>query len=301
MRLGDQTRLAVGLLVALQVITAAAGAWLLLRTGPAVERILAENDYSLAAVEQMRSVIAAGSVDESGRRRFAEALERARSNITEEAEPAMITAIEAHGPGALAGDGAARRALVETLDGLSALNRRSMHDADARAQRLARAGAWALCGLALVNLALGLLIVRRTRDRLLAPLARLHRVARALDHDDRRQRCGHAQGELGTIARALDDLLDELEKVHPPPLVLDGDRAALLALLERMPGPAGIVLADGTLRAANRAGMAARGALKASGRRTDLGEGRALLELDRPEKPRRPDAGSEPEAGGEPG
>lgn len=279
MRLGDQMRLAVGLLAALQIATAAAGAWLLLRTGPAIERILAENDYSLAAAEEMRAVVAARPVGAAGRDRFATALERARSNITEEAEPAMLTAIESHAPGALRGDPADRAALLETLDGLAALNRASMHRADARAQRLARAGAWALSGLALLNLGLGLLIVRRTRDRLLAPLDRVHRVARALHRDDRRQRCGGGPGELGAIGRALDDLLDELEQVHPPPLALDGDRAALLALLERMPHPAGIVLADGTLRAANRAGMAARSALKKAGRRTDLGEGRALLEM----------------------
>lgn len=266
MRLRHEMRLAVGALVALQVLTAVVGAWLLLRTAVSIRRILAENDVSLEAVETMRGALDRPPVDDDDRTRFERALSRARDNITEPEEPAHIDAVAAHHEAALAGDAAARAQVLDALNALSAINRASMRRTDAEARRLARAGAWTLIGLALASLGLGLLLVRRSRARLMAPIARLYRVARAWEQDDRRQRCATAAmpDELATVARALDGMLDTLGAEGPPPAMPDGDRAALLALLDRMDRPAGVLLDDGTLRAANRAGMARRGDLRAA-------------------------------------
>lgn len=220
MRVRHEVRLAVGALLVLQLVTAVAGSWLLLRTGPAIRRILAENDLSLEAVEQMRGVLALGAIGplEGAREAaFRDALARARRNVTEADEPAAISIVAGHAEAALAGEAAARRAVLEALDTLAAINRREMYRADEDAHGLARAGAWALVGLALTTVGLSLLLIRRVRDRLFSPLARVYRVARAWKRGERHQRCGGASmpEEFEAVALTLDQLLDAVERRAP--------------------------------------------------------------------------------------
>lgn len=293
MRVRHEIRLAVAVLLGLQLITAIAGSWLLLRTGPAIRHILAENDVSLEAVEQMRAVIAwrglaplegaplEGAPLEAHTAAFTAALARARNNITEPAEPAAIEIIEAHAAAALAGERAAGATVLEALDTLSTINRASMHQAGEDAHRLARAGAWSLVGLALSTLALGLMMIRRVRDRLSAPLARLYRVALAWTRGDPHPRCGTAgvPEELAVVAQTLDALLDATHRRPPAPdPTAQRDREALHALLTTLDGPALVLHGDDVL-AANTGGLAlarVRGDATAVERR-ELGGGLVLV------------------------
>ena len=58
MRVRDELRGGIGLILAFQFVTAAAGIALLGRTGPAIESILAENDVSLEAAEAALVILA---------------------------------------------------------------------------------------------------------------------------------------------------------------------------------------------------------------------------------------------------
>lgn len=284
MRVRHEIRIAVAALLGLQLVTAIAGAWLLLRTGPAIRHILAENDVSLEAVEQMRGVMALrgiGPLEATRHVFFDDALARARRNITEPEEPAAIEIIEARAKAALDGDPEARTTVLEALDTLAAINRSSMRRADERAHGLARAGAWSLVGLALTTLALGLMMIRRVRERLFGPLARLYRVALAWTRGESHQRCGDVSmpEELGVIAHSLDALLDALHRKNPardPGSRLDRD--ALVAVLEVFDGPA-VVVHKGDVIAANTAGLdLARRIDEAEGvDRRDLGGGIELV------------------------
>lgn len=304
MRVRHEIRLAVAALLGLQLITAIAGSWLLLRTGPAIRHILAENDVSLEAVEQMRAVIARrglapleeapregapieeapleeAPLEDAQTATFTAALTRARNNITEPAEPAAIEIIEARAAAALAGDPTARAAVLEALDTLSTINRTSMHEAGESAHRLARGGAWSLVGLALSTLALGLMMIRRVRDRLSAPLARLYRVALAWTRGDPHPRCGIAAmpEELAVVAQTLDALLDATHR-RPPgaDATAQRDRNALHALLTTFDGPA-LVLHEETVLAANTDGLALTRVMgdATAVERSDLGGGMVLV------------------------
>jgi len=139
MHLTTEARLGVGLLIALQVLLCFVSIGLLARMGPAVDEVLRENDDSTVAVEQMLSALAHPQPDGAA---FRAALARARANVTDPAEAPLLDEIEARAGGALAGDGAAREAVIRRLAELSAVNRGLMEGAAGRARVRGRAGAW---------------------------------------------------------------------------------------------------------------------------------------------------------------
>ncbi|MCA9557013.1 MAG: hypothetical protein KC583_00505, partial [Myxococcales bacterium] len=213
MRAGFEIRVAVLALLALQVITALGAVVLLARTGPAVERILAENDYSLAAAEAMERAIASradGPLAPAERDAYDAALERARENITEAAEHPVIIALGRHRDALVAGDAAARDASLDALHALSQINRASMREQDQRAKQLATGGAWAVVALAGLALFLAVLQVRRANRRLVAPIDALYAVARAVQAGNDLRRCSIVDMpvELAAVATTLNELLD---------------------------------------------------------------------------------------------
>ncbi len=275
MRAAFEIRAAVVALLALQVITALGAVVLLARTGPAVERILAENDYSLAAAEAMARAIASradGPMGPDEREAYDAALERARENITEAAEHPVIIALSRHRDGLVAGDAAARDASLDALRGLSAINRASMRRQDLRAKQLATGGAWAVVVLAGLALFLAVLQVRRANRRLVAPIESLYAVSRAVQAGNDLRRCSTVDMpvELAAVATTLNDLLDarasreamgrragaRLSASGPPP-----DRMALLAVLDAVEHGVAVLDAFGAVVAANQAGLDALGAL----------------------------------------
>jgi len=302
-----EIRLAILVLLGLQALTAVGGIVLLGRLGPAVEMVLAENDYSVQASEDAEAIL----VEMRGMNRspdprqvavLRDALDRMVRNVTEPQEPPVIRGLEEDLSGVLAGNELAVQRFHVGLRTLGGINRAAMHAVNQRAGRLTRAGAWTMVVLALATLTAGLFAMGRARRRIIEPLDRVVVVAQAWRRGDRLRRSGvgphpAAPGELSTVGSVLDELLD---LAAGPRTIASGPsealRIALNGLLETRPGPAAVVDVDGCLVAANLAALDQLGDLgrilqgEGTATLTDLGEGVRLVEAwqsteEKPEKP----------------
>lgn len=244
MRVHTEVRLSLAVLLAVQLATTLAAVGLFGRMAPAIERILADNEYSVQAAEEMLAVMARcphGSPC-GEKAAFTQGLQRVRQNITEAPERPLIAELERDGPLALAGDRPARVRVVQALHRLSDINRDSMASADAEAKRLGVAGGWTAVLLGVLAFALTLVFGRRLHRRVVAPLGDLAHVAGAASGGDlkRRARLVAPAGELEVVGRGLNDLLDRVA-VHRAQRVdrsaPELDRAVLLHLLDRRQEP----------------------------------------------------------------
>ncbi|MBL9079213.1 MAG: hypothetical protein JNL08_17050 [Planctomycetes bacterium] len=197
------------------------------RMGPAIDRILQRNDASIGAAEEVLEALARsgdGAVDAAETGRIRAALDRARGNLTEAGEQPALEAVERELPAALAGDAAARQALVARVHDLIAINRAAMRDVDRDAQRLGKAGAWAAALVGLLSLALSLFLTRSLGQRVVLPVLELRDTLRAVRAGDRFRRCmaRRASPELQQALEQVNDLLDRTA----PAIELDaGDTA----------------------------------------------------------------------------
>lgn len=277
MRLLTESRMGLGALLSLQLLTSFASIGLLARVSPAVDRILVENVRSVEAVEEM--LVAIALPGEEAEDRFAAALATARGNITEEEEAPFIDEIERLGPSAMAGDEGARRRVVVALQGLSLVNRRSMQEADTDARFLGQAGAWTSAMAGMAGFVLSLLVYDRTRRRLVLPVQELHDSLAAARAGDHHRRCTRLEGPVETtgIADDLNWLLEQLALTRQPKPGTTGLRPHLLALLEQQAGPTVVIDTRGESVALNQAAL---DRVAAGDRPRELGralvEGRAL-------------------------
>lgn len=186
---------------------------LFLRMGPAIERILQRNDATIVAAERILATFArhgAIPTDAATRADIDAALQRARNNITEPGEGPILATIEGEMPAALAGDAAARVALIGHLDELIAVNRAAMRQVDTQAQRMGTGGAWAAAFVGLASLGLGFVLTRRLGRRVVRPLQELEStLAAALGGDPfRRASTTDAAPELRTALENVNHVLD---------------------------------------------------------------------------------------------
>ena len=237
--------LTIGTVVALTILLAFGSIAVMLRMGPAIDRILRDNIESISAAESLLGELALEApLSEEGAGRARLAIARAAANVTEPGERAVISALSAELDAELAGDPHARARLVERLQTLIGINRDVMRRVDLDAQRLSAAGAWAAVFVAVAAFGLSFFVLARLGNRVLLPIEELEaalsecRAGNAL----RRVTPMPAPSELTRVAQDLNALLDErLERRRrdgPGPL----ERAALLALLDRE--PKGAVLLD---------------------------------------------------------
>ena len=88
----------VGILLSLNLLLALGAIGLLTRMSPAIREIIEENVVSLEACEVMLSVLASGEeegeLSSRSRRRYRDALERAKNNVTEKEEVPVLEQIE---------------------------------------------------------------------------------------------------------------------------------------------------------------------------------------------------------------
>ncbi len=290
MRPTAEARLGIASLLVVQLVTSVAGVSLLGRMSPAIERILTENVYSTAAVEDMLAISAEGGDPLD----FAEALDRARNNITEPGEAELIDRIDAAAKRVEDGESGARAELLDALRDLSELNRRSIAEADQEARQMGLAGAWAMAALGFLGFLASLVSFRRMEARVLAPIVEIDAVLAAAREGDPHRRCAlPATSPEG--ARAMDNLnwlLDQLAKKERPVVEDARLREALVASLDRITDRT-VVVADrhGAVIAANHlaweglgespralARRALEGALGEGWRRVDAGEAVFLVE-----------------------
>lgn len=211
MLLSTQIRRAELMMLALQFITAVVGIWLLGRTAPAIEKILAENVATLEAVHEMQRGLAQAQSDpEAGRARFEKAHQRAVHNITEPREREVLSTIDEQAEAAFARGAAPGSKLSNALADLARVNRDSMEQADHEAKAIATAGAWSLVGLALATVMLSLVFVRRTNARVVAPVHHLHEVTAAYERGETMRRCQKfgMPDELRFVAETINRLFD---------------------------------------------------------------------------------------------
>jgi PAS domain-containing protein len=263
MRIRDEIRLAVGALLVIQVLTMIAAVALLARMTPAIDQILQDNDKSIRAVERMLLALtepapAPGEPD-LRRVRFERALAEAANNITEPSEEPVLERIVEHQDAALAGDPQALALLRAELWQLGDINRQSMLDANARAQRLGTAGAWALVFLGLIGVVFSIALLRRARGKLINPVYEIGSVLDACRGGDRHRRYNPAGAstEFREIAEVVNLLVGEhfsaRERGWDPGAKLD--RVALLRLLDRSTDPTFVCDPSGVIAAANEVAL----------------------------------------------
>ncbi len=253
---GRQVLRTFAVLVVLQVLTSFVGAWLLGRMMPAVDRILVENERSLAAVERMALALAEAKHASDARERFVAGLEIAEGNVTEEEERAELTVLRDEHERAFAGERRAHERVIEALTQLGRINRDAMERSNQEAQRLGLAGAWVVALFGVIGLIGSVIAVVRTRRRLVAPLRVLADVVTDHARGGSHRRCPRTQGgELGEVLGNVNELLDRIERAKPKVEAIDPREESLLRLLDARGGATWILDESGTVRAANAAAL----------------------------------------------
>lgn len=242
MRLRREASLGIAAILGLQLLLSALAISLLTRIGPAIERILEENIYSSEAVEEMLAILATpDSASQEVPEAFEAALQRAKENITEEAERPLLESIERQKRAAFAGE---RTEIISSLRQLSQVNRNSTRKADRQANRLGQAGAWAAAMLGALTLGLGIVVYRRLRLRLELPIEELRRTTQRIREGNLHARCfvTDAPIEVKQITADLNWLLDQWQQKTERPIPTQDTREedirrALCWLLDQQPSP----------------------------------------------------------------
>lgn len=204
----------IGALVVLNLCLAFGSIGLFVRMGPAIEHILEENVYSIAAAEEILADLAEAGGSPMGpvqSARVHRLLGKAQGNITREEERAALAALECSLPSAIDGDPDARRQAVTSIRQLARTNREAMHQADEEARRLGSAGAWAAVLVGFLSFLLSVFVVVHLHRRFLRPLAELYEVLEKARQGDRLRRCRmtDAPHEVVQVMQATNRLLDE--------------------------------------------------------------------------------------------
>ena len=263
MRIRNEILLPIGALLAILCLVVFGAITLLARMAPAIEHIRGENLESIQASEEMLAALVLAVRDpERARVRFHHGYERARRNVTEPTEEPHLDVLERVAPGALAGNEDERQTAMQALNALAAINHDSTARADAQAQRLGRAGAWAAVILGLLAALFSVLAVRRLVRAMVTPIDALYATALAHQAGDPYRRVGaqHGAEELSVVGRTVDELLDRVMLTRPPAkresTTSDAQYRALLHFLDTLPHPAAVVDVSGTVVAANQGGLA---------------------------------------------
>ena len=207
----DELRLVAWTLIGIQLLTAFGAIALLGRIVPAVARIVAENIDSIESAEDMLAALIDAGVPEADRRAaFRDAFDRARDNITEEAERPALNRIADFDDAALSGDPSAVVVVTRSIREITAVNQQAIARAEAEARRLSFAGSWAAAILALVGYFAARGASRRLRRRVVEPIEHLGEVLREARAGDRFRRCSSSRAapEIQDILRSVNDLLD---------------------------------------------------------------------------------------------
>lgn len=219
MKLAHSVRLAAWLLIGLNLMMAFGSIWVFVRMTPAIELIIDRNVTSLQMCEEMLAALALvnenqsvrttamGSVQET----FRKALQKARQNITEQDEPAIIQLIHQSYLKAFTGDATAVTKTVEAIQSLGAANRAAMVAADKKARQFGNAGAWGIVFMATAVFLIGLLFISSLKKNLLQPLEEIHSVTTAFQHGDTMRRCTGTgmPREIHQVYRELNGILDK--------------------------------------------------------------------------------------------
>jgi hypothetical protein len=267
-RAARELGVAASVVVVLHLLTVVVAVTLLGRMAPAIERIIAENVYSIEAVEEMLESVASSPAGEvaapEAQARFRRTFERAQRNVTEPEEQPLLAVIERNADAAFRGEPVARQKLTTSLRQLGEINRAAMRRADAEASRLGRSGAWAVVLLGLVGFLVSLVVMRRIRRRLLEPLHEVQRTLAAHRLGDAHRRCAVAETSEDTrrMMEDLNEVLDDIQALRPSREIDSsrlgvggGLRDVALWLLDREPRPIVVLGKEGNVLAASASAL----------------------------------------------
>jgi nitrogen fixation/metabolism regulation signal transduction histidine kinase len=221
MELRREFVLMIGALVLLNLSLAFGAIGLFVRMGPAIERILRENVYSIVAAEEVLAELAdAGDapLGPEARVRVRRAVDNAKRNVTEAEERPVLATLERSLPSALEGERRGRSEVVWATRRMIQINREAMRNVDQEARRLGSAGAWAAVFVGLLSFLLSVFVIVRLQNRFVRPLVDLHQVLESARDGDRFRRCrlAAAPREITQVTQAVNRLLDErLERSRP--------------------------------------------------------------------------------------
>jgi hypothetical protein len=204
----------LGSLALINLLLAFGAIGLFVRMGPAIQRILDQNVYSIVAAEEILAELAyAGSmpVPPAGRDKIRAAIIRSKHGVTEGEEGPLLQSIERWLAAATDGDPEARARVVADIQHLIRVNRDAMKAVDIEAQRLGNAGAWGAVLMGFLSFLLSVFVFVHLRRRVLNPLLELVAVLEATGQGARLRRCRirEAPLELTRSAELINQLLDE--------------------------------------------------------------------------------------------
>ncbi len=216
MRFRDFTIMGIGAMLLFQLATSFAAINLLTRMSPAIEKILKENDVSIAAAERMfASLINVGDL-EIRKKNFTDALDLAEKNITEPGEGQILSDIRRNFGAAFNEELISKTSVYESIHQLVEINRRSMLRADDEAKRLGNAGAWTMAFLGIAGFFAWILVLRKINRLITVPLEEIRNVlvAHTEGHLQRRIFLRNAVPDLQETASLVNKLLDSKKKIH---------------------------------------------------------------------------------------
>ncbi|MGD8317267.1 MAG: hypothetical protein PVH21_01275 [Myxococcales bacterium] len=214
MELRRELLLTIGALVSMNLLLAFGSIGLLVRMGPAIERILQENVYSIVAAEEMLAELAESGgapLSADARARVKQSFDRAEKNVTEPSEQPVLDSVERSLENAMSGDPQARSQVVGDIRQIIRINREAMKSVDEDARRLGSAGAWAAVLVGFISFLLSLVVVVRLQNRFVRPLVDLYQVLESARQGDRLRRCRvvDAPREVIQVTQSVNKLLDE--------------------------------------------------------------------------------------------
>ena len=175
------------------------------RIVPAIDEILRENSFTVAAAASMHEAVLLSQEE-----KFEKALTFAQSNVSIDSEKELLAELAALGKDYWAGNLDKRPQLSEKITELSTLNLKKMNEKEDKARLLGLSGAWALGFLIVVAIVLQLILRARIIDSQMEPISDLLAVLRDYSEGNslRRFRNSNAGNEIQKGGRILNDILD---------------------------------------------------------------------------------------------
>ena len=214
MKLAQPVQLGAWFLIALNILMAFGSIWIFMRMAPAIEVIIAQNEVSLEASEEMLAALLTKDSPESDHvsslASFRHSLSRAKNNITEKEESGFLDRIDQNFETAFKGNDVAFYQTVDAILGLGDINREAMRRADAKAQQLGYAGAWGVVFMATATFAIGMIFLRSMKKNILEPMQEIDSVVTAFREGNLMRRCSmkNPPNSIKQIFNNINALLD---------------------------------------------------------------------------------------------
>ena len=207
MQSGKFITIGVWLMILFNLLLSFGAVWSLQRMDPEITRIYERNVVSLDACEKMLLAMAEPVVD---RKAFAEALQVAGNNITENGEYETITQIKTLANTINSGNIDERQQLTREIIKLTNFNKSAIIESALKAQKVRLAGAWGMVFLTLFFFLAALFFEQYLRRKLLMPLQEIASVMDDRMQGDRFRRCNlpNISHDMKKIFAAINDLID---------------------------------------------------------------------------------------------